>query len=188
MTAWLRRSVLVLATCFLMAAPAFAQGRVPDRGMGAIGLSFGAALPSEDVLSEGWFMAASGEWYLTPRFSIRGQLAGSWWDVSGGGLDGKVSPMHITGNGVYNWERGKWHPYVSGGIGWYRYRFGEGDNRLSDDKVGVNLGGGIEYFFTGRDVITGDVTLHIVPGHAESFIWDYQARYWTIAGGYKRYF
>ena len=188
MTSGFRGLVVALAVSVATAAPAFAQGPVPDRGMGAIGLSFGAAMPSDEVLSTGWFMAASGEWYLSPRFSVRAQLGGAFWDVDGGGLDGKVSPMHITGNAIYNWERGKWHPYAGGGIGWYRYRFGEGDERLSDDKVGVNLGGGIEYFFTRRDTLTGDITFHIVPGEAESFIFPYKARYWTIAGGYKRYF
>lgn len=188
MTAWIRRSIYVALLTTVMAAPAAAQTRVPDRGMGAIGLWGGFALPSEDVLSEGAYFGVSGEWYATPRVAIRGLFGGAFLDVSGGGLDGKVSPMFLTGNVVHNWERGKWHPYVGGGVGWYRYRFGEGDNRLSDDKVGANVGGGIEYFFTRRDVIAGDVTFHIVPGHADSFVWDYQARFFTIAAGYKRYF
>jgi hypothetical protein len=130
----------------------------------------------------------TGEGYLTPRFSTRGQIAGAWFDVTGGGIDGKVSPMQITGNGVYNFERGKWHPYVTGGIGWYRYRFGEGDDRATDSKVGANLGGGIEYFFTGRDTIAGDITFHIVPDFAESPIFGYKSKYWTLTAGYKRYF
>ena len=188
MTEWSRRCAWVMVLSIAVAAPALAQGPVPNSGMGAIGLSFGAAMPSDDNLENGWFMAASGEWYATPRVSIRGQLGGAFHDVTGGGLDGKVSPMHLTGNVIYNWERGKWHPYAGGGIGWYRFRFGEGDNRPTDDKVGVNLGGGVEYFFTRQDTISGDITFHVVPGEVDSFIWTYKARYWTLSGGYKRYF
>ena len=171
------------------APAAFAQQRpVPDRGMGAIGLNAGVAMPSEEALNPGWFLAVNGEGYLTPRFSIRAQLGGAWWDVEGNALDGKVSPMHLTGDGVYNWERGKWHPYVSAGVGWYRFRFGEGDNRVKDSKVGANIGGGIEYFFTRSDTLTGDLTIHFVPGTMDSAIFGYKARYWTLAGGYKKYF
>ena len=187
MTALVRRLAFVILISFI-ATPVLAQTRVPDRNMGAIGLWGGVAMPSDEVLDNGWFMGVTGEGYLTPRFSIRGQIAGAWFDVNGGGLDGKVSPMQITGNGVYNFERGKWHPYATAGIGWYRYRFGEGDDRATDSKVGANLGGGVEYFFTRRDTIAGEITFHIIPDFAESPIFDYKSKYWTLAAGYKRYF
>jgi hypothetical protein len=178
--------------CFVLSlalgAPAAAQTRVPDRGMGAISFLIGGAMPTEELLERGWFMAVAGEGYLTPRVSIRGQFGGSWHDVEFNGLDGKVSPMHLTGNLVYNWEYGKWHPYVTGGVGWYRWRFGEGDDRPTDSKIGANLGGGIEYFFTRRDTLMGDINIHFVPGTMDSNIFPYEGRYWTIAGGYKRYF
>jgi hypothetical protein len=47
--------------------------------------------------------------------------------------------------------------------------------------VGLNIGGGAEYFLSWRDTLTGDITLHAVHGNATG----YQARYWTITGGYK---
>ncbi|HXT69298.1 MAG TPA: outer membrane beta-barrel protein [Vicinamibacterales bacterium] len=184
----IRRSLCVLAVAILAATPALAQTRVPNKGMNALGLSLGFALPDDELLENGLFMAVSGEHYLTPRLSIRGQFGGAFFDVVGNGLDGKVQPWHLTGNAVYNWEHGKWHPYAGGGIGFYKYRFGEGPNRASDSSFGVNLGGGIEYFFTRTDTITGDLTFHLVAGDAESFIFSYKPRYWTISGGYKKYF
>ena len=184
----MRQSLCVLVLSLVMAGPALAQTRVPDKKMVAIGLSFGAALPADTVLEDGMFFAVSGEGYLTPRVSVKGQFGGAFFDVTGNGLDGKVHPWHVTGSLVYNWEHGKWHPYAGGGIGVYRYRFGEGDDRPSDTKVGANLGGGIEYFFSRTDTITGDVTIHIVPGTADSFIFGYKPRYWTLSGGYKKYF
>jgi hypothetical protein len=182
------RASSIIILLVLIAAPVSAQTRMPDKGMVAVGLWAGIAMPSDDVLADGWFIGVSGERYFTPRVSIRGQFGGAFWDVTGGGLDGKVSPMFLAGNLVHNWERGKWHPYAGGGIGWYRYRFGEGSNRLADSKAGANLVGGIEYFFGARDTIVGEATFHLVPGHAESGVWAYQAKFWVLSGGYKRYF
>jgi uncharacterized protein YndB with AHSA1/START domain len=118
--------------------------------MFGVTLSGGVAIPTDDDLEKGWYMAVSGEGYFTPRFSIRAQFGGAFHDVEFGGADGKVSPVHITGDAVYNWEHGKWHPYVSGGIGFYTYRFGEGDDRPTDFEMGFNFGGGVEFFFTRR--------------------------------------
>jgi uncharacterized protein YndB with AHSA1/START domain len=156
--------------------------------MFGVTLSGGVAIPTDDDLEKGWYMAVSGEGYFTPRFSIRAQFGGAFHDVEFGGADGKVSPVHITGDAVYNWEHGKWHPYVSGGIGFYTYRFGEGDDRPTDFEMGFNFGGGVEFFFTRRDTITADLTFHIVPGDVESNFFVYKPTYWTIAGGYKHYF
>ena len=188
MAPWLRCVICATVMALASAASAQAQKRVPDKNMFAIGLSAGMALPTEDVLDNGWFLAASGEGYLTPRISVKAQFGGAFLDVEGNGLDGKVSPWHLTGSVVYNWEGGKWHLYAAAGIGMYKYRFGEGEDRPSDTKGGVNLGGGIEYFFTRTDTITGDLTFHLVPGTADSFIFAYKAGYWTLAGGYKKYF
>lgn len=188
MTSWIRRSVCALMVCLAAASTATAQRRVPEKGMFAVTLNGGLALPADDVLEDGLFVAVSGEGYLTPRISLKAQFGGAFFDVVGDGLDGSVDPWHLTGSLVYNWEHGKWHPYAGGGIGYYRYRFGEGDDRLADSQFGINLGGGIEYFFTRTDVILGDLTVHFVSGTADSFIYAYKPRYWTLSGGYKHYF
>jgi Outer membrane protein beta-barrel domain len=186
MQRWFPGSVLVVMIALGTASTAAAQARTPDKGMFAITLSGGLAFPADEAIENGLFMGVSAEGYVTPRFSIRAQFGGAWHDANTGDL--KVSPMHITGNAVYNWEHGKWHPYASGGIGWYNFRFGEGDDRPSDSAVGINLGGGIEYFFTRRDTITGDLTIHFVSGEVTSPFFVYEPRYWTLAGGYKHYF
>ena len=188
MTAWFRRSMYALMMCLAAAGTANAQRRVPDKGMFAVTLNAGFALPADDVLEDGFFVAVSGEGYLTPRVSLKAQFGGAFFDVVGDGLDGEVNPWHLTGSVVYNWEQGKWHPYAGGGIGYYKYRFGEGDDRPTDSKFGVNLGGGVEYFFTRSDVILGDLTVHFVSDTADSFIYAYKPRYWTLSGGYKKYF
>ena len=39
-----------------------------------------------------------------------------------------------------------------------------------------------------RDTLLGDINIHFVPGDFDSDFFSYKGRYWTIAGGYKRYF
>jgi opacity protein-like surface antigen len=94
--------------------------------------------------------------------------------------------MSVTGNVVYNWERGQWHPWATGGVGVYRLRYSENDFSASDTKLGLNLGGGVDYFLSRRDAVTGEIALHALPGDADTS--GLRARYWTIAGGYKLFF
>lgn len=177
-------TMILLATTSVTVS---AQQRVPDRGQFALGLNIGFAIPTEEVLDSGFTTNINGEYYVTPRLSIRGQFGGAWFSVQDDALDQKVKPMHLTGTAVYNWERGKIHPYAGGGIGWYHFRFGEEDGS-TDSKFGVNLGGGLEYFLSRSDTIVGDVTFHIVTGDPTSLIFAYDGKFWTITGGYKKYF
>jgi opacity protein-like surface antigen len=193
----MRRSVHVLAGAVLVAAlatPAAAQTRrarqaspVPDKRMFAIGLSLGVAFPNEDFLENGWVLTAGGEYYFAPRVSARGNLSGAWHDIFGHSFDGTVKPLAINGNLVYNWEHGKWHPYATGGFGIYHYRFEESNIDSSETKTGLDLGGGIEYFFTRHDTLTGELLVHIVPGDLDSALTEYQPGYWTLSFGYKKY-
>lgn len=198
----MRRSLVVLATTVLVVAiagPVLAQSRpparqaparrpVPDAGMFAVGVQVGAALPNEPFFTNGFDLAASAEGYFTPRVSVRGQLSGAWWDIFGHTYSGTVDPVVLDGNLVYNFEGGKVHPYVTGGIGMYHYRLNEGSTLGSDTKAGFDLGGGAEYFLTRRDTITGEVLVHIVPGDINGARALYKPDFWTIAFGYKRYF
>ena len=170
-----------------LAAPASAQQRVPDRGMFAIGLNVGFAVPVDELLETGTFTSVNGEYYLTPRFSLKAQFGGAWFEVEDDLLDRQVSPMHLIGTAVYNWEHGKIHPYAGAGVGWYRFRFGKEDV-VSDSKFGVNLAGGVEYFLSRSDTIVGDVTFHVISGDTVSNFFAYNGSYWTFSGGYKKYF
>jgi hypothetical protein len=58
----------------------------------------------------------------------------------------------------------------------------------SDNKFGGDVGAGIEYFLTRRDTLLGEVTFHAIPGTVTSYRSAYEAGYWTLCGGYKRYF
>jgi hypothetical protein len=187
-------AALILLTASTLAAqtrpatrPA-ARGAVPAPGMVAIGVSLGPSFPTSPDLNTGFDLAANVDGYLTRRVSVRGQFSGAWEDVHGHSFTGTVKPMAIDGNVVYNWEGGKIHPYATGGLGFYHFRYTESNINSSDSHFGGNLGGGVEYFFTRHDTITGEVLAHIVEGPAQSALATYKATYWTLTFGYKRYF
>ena len=68
--------------------------------------------------------------------SLRGQFGAGWWDIVGQRFSGTVKPFYVDGNVVYNWEGGILHPFVTGGIGMYRFRSTEDGLAGSDTKVG----------------------------------------------------
>ena len=180
-------TMILLATT---AAAASAQQRVPDRGMFAIGIDFGFAIPHDDLLEMGTFTSVTGEYYVTPRVSLKARFGGAWFDADEDtGIDEEVSPMHLTGSVVYNWERGKIHPFAAAGAGWYRYRFRVNDQSTgTDSKFGVSLSGGAEYFLSRHDTLIGDVTFHVISGDVAGSFFGYTGSYWSFSGGYKKYF
>jgi outer membrane protein with beta-barrel domain len=183
----MRQTSIILLFAFVLAAatPSLAQRRVPDTGMGGIGASIGAALPTESSLENGLELAGNLEGYLTPRMSVRGQLGTAWLDIKGGGID--VRPLFVDGNVVYNWEGGQWHPYVTGGLGWYHYRLERGSLEATDNNVGYDLGGGFEYFFTRRSTITGELLYHKVGDIITGPFSYSDGSFWTFAIGAKTY-
>ena len=178
----MRQTSIILLLVFVVAAasPALAQRRVPDTGMGAIGASVGAALPTETNLENGLELAGNLEGYLTPRVSIRAQLGTAWMDFGGN----TAKPLFADGNVVYNWEGGQWHPYVTGGVGYYRYHVRDGSD---DSNAGLDLGAGFEYFFTRRATLTGELLYHKVGDvHAPPLVVS-DGSFWTFAMGAKTY-
>jgi hypothetical protein len=185
----MRNSTLCLSIQFvvlLAATSAFAQ-RAPSPGMLAVGGSVGAAAPSDAGLANGLEAAVNVEGYLTARVSARAQLGGSSWEVTGRHFTGKVKPVRLDGNLVYNWEGGAWHPYVTAGIGMYHYKskFDPGIEG-SDTKAGFNLGGGLEYFFAQRATITAEALYHHT-GTFDTPLAVFDGPYWSIGVGLKAY-
>jgi hypothetical protein len=155
--------------------------------MWAIGGSVGVAAPTDASLSSG-FDLAGNVGLSTSRVSVRGQVSGAWWDVVGRGFTGTISPFVFDGNLVYNWEGGKWHPFVTGGVGAYHYssHIDHGTDG-GDTKFGGDFGGGVEYFFTRRSTITGEGLYHAV-GAFNSPAATFDGSFWTFRAGLKHYF
>ena len=166
-----------------------ARGAVPARGMVAIGGSVGAAPSLEASFTNGFDLTGNIEGYLTRRVSIRAQVGGAWWDITGRGFSGTVKPVAFDGNVVCNFEGGRIHPYVTGGVGLYHYRFAETPTTGSADKPGTNVGGGVEYFVHRHATITGEVLFHATAQPLQSPVTTYNnTRYWTVTAGMKKYF
>jgi opacity protein-like surface antigen len=182
-------AVLTIATsAAAQTRRASAAGPVPDKGMVTVDFGLGASFPNEDAAQNGLVLSAGAERYFTERLSVRGMLSGDWWDIQHRNYAGTIKPVAINGNLVYNWEHGTWHPYVTGGLGLYHFRFEEAAVDSSDTKFGVDLGGGVEYYISRRDSITGELLIHLVTDDASASLSTYGTKYWTLSGGYKKYF
>jgi hypothetical protein len=162
---------------------------MPAAGTWAIGGSLGVSLPADPSLDTGLDVAGTIEGYLTPRVSVRGQLGGAWWDITGRHFTGTVKPLYLDGNLVYNWEGGALHPYVTAGVGMYKYRSTEsGVVDGSDTKAGFNLGGGLEYFITRDATVTGEALYHKVGAFTTPLAVFTDGSFWSLSIGLKKYF
>jgi hypothetical protein len=185
-----------LLLSLLAASPAAAQRRTapvarraPAPGMIGVGASIGADIPADSALDRGLDVAGTIEGYLTSRVSIRGQVGAAWWDIVGHTFPGTVKPIYFDGNIVYNWEGGAVHPYVTAGIGMYKFRSTEaGSVEGSDTKAGFNVGGGLEFFFTPRATFTGEALYHKVDGFNTPLARFGDGSFWRLAMGMKAYF
>jgi len=169
--------------------PAAAQRSTPATGMWAVGGSIGPTTPTDASLANGVDLVGNAEWYVTPRVSVRGQLGGAQWDVLNRGFTGRVNPLYVDGNVVYNWEGGVIHPFVTGGLG--VYRFGSRLGALpdsSDTHLGVNGGGGVEYFVTRRTAVTAELLFHKVDAFTAPLTTFGDGSFWSFSAGAKIYF
>jgi hypothetical protein len=152
--------------------------------MVALGAAIGVLFPDE-AFENALVLEGNGEWYLTRRVSVRALLG---W--SSPGFDNRTEDhfrqVKLLFNGVYNWEGGVWHPFVSGGAGAYFVRRLFEDRPDPDGEIrgGINLGGGIEYFANRVTTIKVEGREDIVshpPGLPD-------ATGFTLTFGVKRYF
>jgi Outer membrane protein beta-barrel domain len=187
-----RLFTFAVGALLVSAIPAAAQRRstpVPNTGMWSIGGAIGAGVPTDPSLSGGLALAGNVERYLTRRLSIRGELGGAWNDIVGRHFTGTVSPVFLDGNVVYNWEGGIWHPYVTGGLGMYRYRSFESlAPGRTDTSLGLDVGAGLEYFTNRRVTLTAEFLYHDINQINTPLATFTQGQFWTITGGVKRYF
>jgi hypothetical protein len=167
-----------------VASPALvaAQERVPHEGSSAVGIDVGAFIPSDDLLDSSMLIGVLYEYYVTPRISIRTDFG---WSNPGGAVESlRQIPLRADVN--YNWERGKWHPFVGGGLGAYFLQHKLNDESFGDSetKAGVNLGGGIEYFVNQRAALKFEGRYHAV-GNTQ---FGYDPSGFALTVGLKRYF
>lgn len=159
---------LALGLCLAVPVTVMAQSRqrVPHDESSAFGLDLGVFAPSGsqiDTLDSAPMISGLYEYYITPRVSLRGSLGWTQPSLSGSTID-EVRTVPVVFDANYNWEGGKWHPFVGAGMGayWMQYRRRGAPLGDSDTKLGVNLGGGIEYFFNRAVTFKGEGRYHAV--------------------------
>ena len=176
-----------LALAVIAAAPgaASAQERSPHTGSTAVGIDFGFLVPSDDQLDTSMNVGALFEYYITPRVSLRTGFGIADAEVQTNEINSfRQVPLRMDLN--YNWEGGRWHPFVGTGVGAYFLQqktdgrpFGE-----QETKFGFNLGGGAEYFLGPRLAIKGEGRYHFV----EDAVTGFDPSGLSLSVGLKRYF
>ena len=148
---------LVLSFCVIAPITATAQARVPHTESTAIGLDVGALVPTSDQLDNAPIISGLYEYYVSPRVSLRASAGWSEPSVKGSPID-KVREIPIRLDVNYNWEGGKWHPFVGTGLGAYFMQYMRRGESLGDSetKLGLNAGGGVEYFFNRTVTFKGE--------------------------------
>ena len=140
-----------------------AQERVPQAGTTAAGIDVGAFIPTNDGLSNSLLLNVLYEYYVTPRVSFRTDFGWSNPAFTGGGVDSlRQMPLRFDVN--YNWEGGRWHPFVGTGVGLYFMQFRADEEAIggTETRFGLNTGGGIEYFFNRSVAVKGEGRYHAV--------------------------
>jgi hypothetical protein len=179
------RLIRPLCVCVLfsfLAVPASAQ--TPDTGLIGAGGDIGVLFPAE-AFEKTFTIDGFGEYYVTPRISVRGLLA---WASPGAEnrTEDHFRQVKLLFNGVYNWELGNLHPFATAGAGVYFVRpLLDGlDDPDSESRGGLNFGGGVEYFTGTRMSVKAEGRWDVVsrpPGLPD-------ASGFSLTFGLKRYF
>ena len=177
--------VLCISTLIgvLSAASAVAQ-TTPAKGVVGYGVDLGVLFP-DTVFENTLTFDGYGEYYLTPRVSVRGLLAWASPGVNGRTED-HFRQVKLLFNGVYNREYRNFRPFITAGAGAYfvRLLFEGFDDPPGETRGGINLGAGTEYILNKESSIKGELRWDIVsdpPGLSD-------ATGATLTIGYKRYF
>jgi outer membrane protein with beta-barrel domain len=155
--------IIVLGSSVMSAGVAAAQERAPHTGSTAVGVDAGAFIPRDAALDPAPIVNVLLEYYLTPRVSVRTDFGVTNPGFSRESTDSlRQIPLRADLN--YNWEGGKWHPFVGAGAGAYFLRFKDNGQAIgsTETKPGFDVGGGAEYF-TGRTVsLKGEARYHLI--------------------------
>ena len=81
----------------------------------------------------------------------------------GGGPVDSLRQMPLRLDVNYNWEGGRWHPFVGTGVGvLLQFRSNGSSIGETETRFGLNTGGGLEYFFNRSVALKGEGRYHAV--------------------------
>lgn len=178
---------LVTVTILWCVSPiaASAQRRQPHESSIAIGFEAGSFISDADALENALLLGALFEYYATPRVSFRGAFN---WTAPGFEREPEdsVRQLQLRLDVSYNWEHGRWHPFVAAGVGDYIMQHRDNGRAIGDSnvKVGLNLGAGIEYFLDRDMTFKTEGRYHAVDAPRR---WPDPSG-WALTAGMKKYF
>ena len=151
-----------------------------------IGYGFDGGVLFPDAQFESTFtLDGFGEFYLTPRISVRGMLAWSSPGVDGFTED-HFRQVKLLFGGNYNWIYKKWRPFGGGGAGahFVRLKLDSQQDPEGESRGGIYFGGGTDYILNDESAIKVEFRWDFVsdpPGLPD-------ASGQTLTIGYKRFF
>jgi hypothetical protein len=161
-----------------------ASARVPAEGSMAAGGEVGFLASGDDDLTPSPVVAGFFEYYFTPRLSIRPGLTflDAGFDRED---DDSLRQARLGVDVIYNWERGKWHPFAGGGVGVHMLRLKDNGVSFGDtaNQFGLSVLGGAERFFNRRTSVKFEGRAQFVD---DAFGFDPGGFSGTV--GIKRYF
>ena len=157
------RLLVVGVLVSFVAAPAWAQRRVPHKDSAAIGGEVGVFLPKQDGMNSGPALEGFYEYYYNARDSVR---LGMGWANPGVDREEGDSVRHIrvAVDLLHNWEGGSVHPFFGAGLGTYFLQPRDNGANTGDSrtKFGGTLLGGVEFFASNTFSVKGEARYHIV--------------------------
>lgn len=146
-----------------VAAPAWAQRRVPHKDSAAIGGEVGLFLPKQDGMNSGPALEGFYEYYYNARDSVR---VGMGWANPGveGRQGASVRHIRVAMDLLHNWEGGSIHPFLGAGLGAYFLQPRDSGTNTGDSRTrfGGTLIGGVEFFTSNTFSVKGEARYHIV--------------------------
>jgi hypothetical protein len=175
--------VTIAATlCSVVPAIGTAQ-RVPSAGSMAVGGDVGFFLP-DDVFEPGPIIGGFFEYYPTARLSLRPSVTflDPGFDRE---PDDSLRQTRVGFDVIYNWERGRWHPYAGGGVAAHILRVKDNGRVIGDgtNQLGVAGLGGVEYFVNRRNALKFEGRGQFVD---DAFGFDPSG--FAVTVGFKHYF
>lgn len=202
----------MLSAVLLMgrAISAAAQAAVPFGGTVAIGGAFGGAVPTADRLDNGFYAGGSILVAVASHISASAEAGADHVAIDRPGFHGDLMPRFADLGVLVHWRSDPFRPFITGGLGLYRYTVNVSSGSFSDsalrgellalgltpssrgpiqvrhDEPGINLGGGFDYFFTRRSALTMDVRAHATRNFVE--VAPFGGVFVNIAIGFRQYF
>jgi len=166
------KTLLLSALLPLSSSMALPATTAPSDGDMAISFNAGFANAFDDTFDDVEpAFTGTFEYYTSPRISWRGLLGTMSFDAEppSPGDSLSVDATFLNANIVYNWEGGRVHPYVTGGIGAYDKSASsnlpsEISSKFDETAFGVNGGGGLDWYLGESWALKFEGVVHALAG------------------------